>query len=464
MKTSPFRPLLLTLLLASSTVMLAGRAPAQTFTNLHSFAGYPSDGDYPVAGLLLSGNTLYGTTGNGGSNQNYYSQGGTVFRVNTDGSGFTILNSFGDPPDGSFPRAGLTLAGNTLYGTCSQGGTNGRGTVFAVNTDGTGYGTLHSFNPSADGSASFGILLLSGTSLYGTTSGDGLYSGGSVFAINTDGRNFTVLHFFTNAEYGGTDGVLPRGDLILSGNTLYGTCSDGGTYNGGTVFAINTDGTDYRIVFNLGVGVGTPGAGVPLSGLILSGNTLYGTASRGAPVFSVHTDGSGFTNLYGAVAYPSFAGLVLSGKTLYGTTFYGGVGVNNGTVFAINTDGTGFTNLYNFTGAGPYGSNIDGYYPEAGLVLSGNTVYGTASQGGTNIPNGNPLNNIGGTVFKLTVPITLFFQNIGSTTVLSWNDPSFILQAASAVTGSYTNIPGATSPYTNTITGPQQFFRLLVSQ
>ena len=47
--------------------------------------------------------------------------------------------------DGANPRAGLILSGNTLYGTASNGGTSGNGTVFAVNTDGTGFTNLHSF-------------------------------------------------------------------------------------------------------------------------------------------------------------------------------------------------------------------------------------------------------------------------------------------------------------------------------
>jgi hypothetical protein len=142
----------------------------------------------------------------------------------------------------------------------------------------------------------------------------------------------------------------------------------------------------------------------------------------------------------------------------------GNVANDNGTVFAINTDGTGFSTLYHFTT--PTGSsftNSDGFSPQAGLVLSGNTVYGTAIQGGI---YGNGVNHLGGggTVFSLTVPIALYCQSIGGKTILSWSDPSFVLQAAPAVTGTFTNIPGATSPYTNTLTAPQRFFRLLVSQ
>jgi hypothetical protein len=55
----------------------------------------------------------------------------------------------------------------------------------------------------------------------------------------------------------------------------------------------------------------------------------------------------------------------------------------------------------------------------------------------------------------------LAVQTAGGAIILQWNNAAFALQAAPQVTGTYTNIPGATSPYTNAISGPQMFFRLL---
>lgn len=107
-----------------------------------------------------------------------------------------------------------------------------------------------------------------------------------------------------------------------------------------------------------------------------------------------------------------------------------------------------FTTLYAFT------NGNDGAGPQAGLVWSGNMLYGTAAFGG----------NAGfGTVFALTfppAPIPLNVQLVDNAVVLSSTDPSFVLQAAPEVTGVFTNIPGATSPHTNTFTDPQMFFRL----
>src|SRR5438552_8314630 len=77
------------------------------------------------------------------------------------------------------------------------------------------------------------------------------------------------------------------------------------------------------------------------------------------------------------------AGLILSGNTLYATAAEGGSS-GNGTVFAVNTDGTSFTNLHIFTAlSGPLSANSDGAFPDTGLILSDNILYGTAYYGGS---------------------------------------------------------------------------------
>jgi uncharacterized repeat protein (TIGR03803 family) len=421
---------LLPALIAGLGLLPAGWVTAQTFTTLHTFAR--NDGADPWAGLILSGNTLYGTTVYGGS-----SDGGTVFAVNTDGTGFTNLHTFtatsgpyDTNSDGVWPWAGLVLSGNTLYGTAGNGGSSGLGTVFAAHTDGTGFTNLHSFADS-DGGGQYGGLASLGNTLFGTTAG-------TVFAVNTDGSRFTNLHSFsassTNSSgvYTNSDGGEPWAGLILSGNTLYGTATSGGSFGNGTVFALNTNGTGftnlhsfkalipyYTNSFGDVLGTNSDGAN-PYAGVILSGNTLYGTASQGGSsgngtVFAVNTDGTGFTTLHSFTEISApytgrnsdganpWAGLILSGNTLYGTASQGG-SLGGGAVFAVNTNGTGFANLYSFA--------YDGIWPYSGLVLSGNTLYGTASDYGTMFGSG--------TVFSLSFRPQLTIVNSGPNVILSW--------------------------------------------
>src|ERR1044071_5228279 len=79
-----------------------------------------------------------------------------------------------------------------------------------------------------------------------------LFTNGSLFALNTDGTGFTNLYDFTPFSscwpLMNNDGANPQGGLILSGNVIYGTADGGGSGGSGTVFAMNTNGTDFRLL------------------------------------------------------------------------------------------------------------------------------------------------------------------------------------------------------------------------
>ena len=179
--------------------------------------------------------------------------------------------------DGAFPAAGLVLMGNTLYGTAQQGGTLGHGAVFALNTDGTGFTNLYSLNAS-DGMNPYGCLAPSGNTLFGTANCGGGTGACTVFRVNIDGSSFAPLYNFaatTGFPSTNSDGADPYAGLILSGNTLYGTAEEGGTAGGGAVFAVNTDGTQFTNLHSFTAtssdgtnDINSDGAG-PLSSLIL---------------------------------------------------------------------------------------------------------------------------------------------------------------------------------------------------
>ena len=486
-------------------LVFTGRLSAQTLTTLHSFSGGApnsagsltnSDGS-GIGDLLLSGSTLYGTAYLGGLWGN-----GAIFALNIDGTGFRILHTFtassGYGPvatytnnDGARPNGGLLLSGSTLYGVASYGGLSGSGTVFALNTDGTGFKVLYNFTgfsdvtngptaTNADGAIPNSCVIFSGSRLYGVAGLGGDSDRGTVYGLGMDGTDFSALYSFTapspNAATN-SDGGWPFGRLVLSGDVLYGTAMRGGDWGNGTVFAVNKDGT----FTNLHSFQGTNDGAVPLNGLLLSGSTLYGTTeygggTRGGSVFSgsgtvfrVMTNGSDYRTLYKFTArtYTNsdgaapVAGLTLSGNTLYGTAGLGGVW-GSGTLFALNIDGTGFSVLHSFA---PGMTNSDGFAPFGRLTLSGNTLFGTTAYGGS---SGN------GTVFKISFTPQLSLTQFAEQIVLNWptnyagfDYTGYTLQSTTNLDSPVwtTNLSAPVlvngqNVVTNPISGTWQFFRL----
>ncbi|MGA3268400.1 MAG: choice-of-anchor tandem repeat GloVer-containing protein [Verrucomicrobiota bacterium] len=389
------------------------------------------DGAYPEAGLVLSSNTLYGTANVGGSNNlgTVFSVAtdGSGFTVLHAFAGTNVVNV-----EGAHPVGTLVWSGNTLYGAASEGGTNGFGTLFSIAADGSAFTVLHTFatnlpdasnhsvETNADGSYPNSLVLSAAGTLYGTASQGGSNGWGTLFAMNTNGSDFSVLHIFKPK-----DGEYPQGGLLLSGDTLYGTAREGGTNGYGTIFSCNlTDGTFTNLHTFSQTANGTNADGAyPEGGLAVSGNTLYGTASEGGTngngvIYSIGTNGANFTILYtfsaasaGNETNPDGAqpegALLLAGNILYGTATVGG---NNwGTIFSVNTNGSGFTTLYTFPPL-QFATNYDGAEPETGVILCGATLFGTAHYGG----------NAFGTVFALPiVPAISSFSLAGTNLTLN---------------------------------------------
>jgi uncharacterized repeat protein (TIGR03803 family) len=455
--------------------LLASASSAQTLTTLHSFTPVDpffanQDGAYPSSSLVLSQNTLYGTASQGGDAGR-----GTVYRIKIDGTGFSSIYAFSgtDPnsgvnSDGAFPQAGLVLDGATLYGTASSGGAAANGTVFKVNTNGSGFVTLHSFSASdpstganTDGAAPWANLIVSSNILYGTTTRGGASNSGTVFKLNTNGTGFITLHSFSaldQASQTNNEGAYPLGGLILSSNTLYGTTYRGGSTGTGTVFKINTDGSAFTVLHD--------NDGGSRASLLLVSNALYGTTESGGSlgggtIFRMGTDGSGFTNLQNFATTSGngpWGGLALFSNVFYGATYSAGA-LALGSVFHMNLDGSGFEDLNSFSGGN------DGQHPQATPLVSGDQVYGTTSEGGQ---GGD------GTVFKLSLGqangLQLAIALAGKNVVVSWpaGAATSVLQSTvslGAATG-WTNlnltplVSGGTNFVTYPISGAQRFFRL----
>lgn len=360
--------------------------PGGTLTTLYSFCSQSNctDGANPSTGLVQATNgSLYGTTYLGGTNSNCAGACGTVFVITTEGA-LTTLHNF-DGSDGGNPIAGLVQAvdGN-FYGTAYDFGANGYGTVFKITSTGA-LTTLHSFDL-ADGAWPFaGLVQGMDGNLYGTTEIGGTSQRcsegcGTVFKI-APGGVFTSLYSFCS-QLGCTDGYYPGAALAqVSDGSLYGTTEAGGAGTIGTVFKITQTGT-LTTLYSFCTQTDCPDGDYPYAALTLATDgTLYGTTSEGGlsnhgTVFRITTGGA-LTTLHrfdGTDGSGTEAGLLESTNgNFYGITSFGGTSSNCtlgcGTVFSLST------------GLGPFVQTM----PSLGKVGSAVIILGNALTGTTSV-------------------------------------------------------------------------------
>jgi MYXO-CTERM domain-containing protein len=301
----------------------------------------------------------------------------------------TTLHSF-DQIDGWQPIGALVDGGDGyLYGTTQYGGsgvTNPAGTVFRV-TPGGSLTSLYSFDFQVTGDEPFaGVLRLGDGTLFGTTRGSGSFNG-SVFRLGSGG-DFTSLHTFTG-YFVGADGGHPQATLVEGGDgNLYGTTTDGGASNIGTLYRIDAGGS-YAIVHSFRGGLAPEEDGAtPLGALVLGDDgALYGTTSALGPTQPSQSSGTVFRytpGVSGVATIHAFKGsdgsapnstLVKLDGYLYGTTSGGGAH-NWGTVFRISESGA-FESLHSFDYASGEGTS-----PVGLAAGSDGNLYGTTATGG----------------------------------------------------------------------------------
>ncbi len=318
-----------------------------------------------------------------------------------------LLSSFGCSTCGSVPAGGLLAGGGgTFFGTTSYGGSGscpyshkGCGTVFRLTRGGSGAQVtiLYAFRGGSDGVSPAAALISDATgALYGTTTNGGTANAGTVFRLMPNGSGYdeTVLYSFQ----GGSDGIDPLSALIKDkSGALYGTTSGGGSSDGGTVYRLTPGGSGYteNILYSF-----PGGKGQPRSGLIedkhgaLYGTSLYGGSHGQGSVFRLTPHGSEYeeTDLYSFTGYTDGSqpfGTLIADKNwaLYGTAWVGGAR-GVGNVFKLTPKGSG----YNETVLYSFQGGSDGANPTAGLIEDkSGALYGTTENGGDY-----------GTVFKLT--------------------------------------------------------------
>lgn len=361
-------------------------AAVSTFTPLYSFLG-GNDGASPAGQLLedLQGD-LYGITQSGGANGD-----GTVYKYS--GGVLTTLHSFAGT-DGAGPAGGLVNSignlnlGGKVYGVTQGGGYRNNGVVYSVDSATGAFTVLHAFHGGNGGGVPYGHLtFFTDGNLYGTTSEGGGHGLGSIFRITPNGV-FTMLDCFN-----GRNGATPVGGLSASFNglsingALFGVTTAGGSYGAGTVYSITPQGKIINLhSFNPTTDGSSPNAElIPDDSGNLYGTTVSGGSGAAGTIFEITAAGK-FATLYSFPTDP-VTGLnpngtfplarlaaTLNGK-LYGSTAFGGSG-GGGVLFEF-ANGT-FTLLHSFSGTDPAGSTPIGQL----LVSPDGNIYGTASGGG----------------------------------------------------------------------------------
>jgi uncharacterized repeat protein (TIGR03803 family) len=202
---------------------------------------------------------------------------GTVFAY-APGGQFSTLYAF-TGKDGALASGGLTEINGTLFGTTACGGTKYK----ADNKRCTGYGVLFSLtqagietvvhNFSQTKPYPLGDLLARDGHLFGTTTGVGQSTPGTLFGIEANGKNYTTMHTFETIG----DGQSPNGALIAVNGLIYGTTEAGGSNGFGTVFSIARNGVE-TVIYSFG---GVSDGAYPFAGVIGSKGVLYGATENG---------------------------------------------------------------------------------------------------------------------------------------------------------------------------------------
>jgi uncharacterized repeat protein (TIGR03803 family) len=407
-------------LTAGVTLALLNGFPAaaghtgSTLRVLHAFGG--ADGAWSRGSLVAAGAFLYGATSAGGD-----ANSGTVFRVRPDGSGFQRLYSFtagGDNGLGNQPHHNsLLLIGNTLIGAARRGGNthneagakkSGNGTIFRIETSGSAFTVLQKFDggtrsPSSPHSSP--QISPDGRMLYGMSAVGGKHFHGTLYEMRVDGTGLRILHHFKKST-----GKWPHGMVVFEGaGTLLGMTRSGGTLSDGSegagvIFRYDLTTEEYKVLHVFAKNASDNGDTNDHGFLSHAGGYYYGTTELGGRygqgvLFRLRADGSDFSivHSFGATGdgKKPFGSLVQVGEWFYGTTTVGG-DHDDGTLFRLRPSDLRYERMVSFNRA------TTGAFPEDNVIPSGDrsTLYGLTQAGGANDPKA--VKNYG-TVFAVTL-------------------------------------------------------------
>jgi uncharacterized repeat protein (TIGR03803 family) len=259
-----------------------------------------------------------------------------------------------DAPGGRYPSDAIVVdSSGNVFGTTTQGGPYGDGTLFEIQASSGVATTLAVFN-GANGDGPHSLIADSDGDLFGTTWDGGLFNCGTVFEIPKGTNVITTL-----ASFNGTSGREPSGISVDSNGNLFGSTYLGGPgwvpkypdSGGGVVFEIpKASGTITTVASFDGASSGD----LPLGGISEDSNgNLFGTTTaNNGTVFEIKQGSGKVTTLLsyvnGGGGWPLACTLVEDPSgDWFGTT--PGGGLYGGTIFEIPNGTTTVKTVINFT-------------------------------------------------------------------------------------------------------------------
>ncbi len=387
-------------------VLFSYNPASNEYIVLYNFKYGNNSSYFPVGGLTVYNNKLYGFTNSNDANGN-----GSIFEFDIATSSYTnkkIFTGIGGVVPGSAPLGTMYLLNNKLYGVVSAGGqSSNSGVFFEYDPVANSYSVKRNFAVPTGWTPS-GELLYFNNEFYGTTQNGGANSKGVIYKYNLSTDTYTVIKNFGSVA---SDGQNPAGGVVEFGNKLYGLTPFGGSNTAGILYELDLTppAPTYTIKYNFPSN--TEAGGYGKSKLIAVNNFLYGTTSQGTNVSFQSTNGSVFkydpstsvlttTYLFSNTDGKSSSGFFLDGTKLYAASNSGGI-TGEGVLYEYDITTEMHLKKFNFNQS-PSGRN-----PGGTLLYHNTLLYGLTKLGGNN--NGgvlfsfNPSDNVYTVLYHLSV-------------------------------------------------------------
>ena len=262
------------------------------------------------------------------------------------------------------------------------------------------------------------------TELWGTTSEGGDYNSGTIFKTDGYGENQVLQYSFykvagKNPSFGNNYIAHPNGNY-------YGVTQNGGLHEKGILYEFDPVNDSYTKKVDFG---GYELGENPRDIIFANGKIYYVSKYSGSgyliefdPVTNIAIKKNTFTE------YLIHGLIQVSSDTFYGLMSYGGTN-NNGTIFNYNLNTNSYNIVHNFDGA-------NGQFPTKILLDTNGNIHGLTSSGGI---------NDNGVLFEFNTSTNTYIKRFDFTDASTGNSPNVLMQANNGLLYGATSTGGATN-------------------